>query len=577
MTRQSILFRACRPLAVIAASTLALLAQAPAETEAQARWYDLAKFPIEGKGWTDTKHPYDRLPGRAEGVVRPPVWSLAQDSAGLLYRFVTDANLIRARWKVRKAHLALPHMPATGVSGLDLYVRDAGEWHWLAAGRPVKESVNEQTLVRGLKPGKREYLLYLPLYNGIDTVEVGVPEGASLTPAPPSGRKPVVFYGTSILQGGCAARPGMAYPSIVGRMLDWPTINLGFSGNGKTEPEMAKLLAELDPAVYVMDSLPNLSTAEVSERVGPFVKTLRAAHPDTPIVFVENVTYTDTGFLESRRQKVAESNAALEAIALAMQKAGDQKVFYVPAFSLLGGDGEDTVDGTHPTDLGFLRMAKGVTPVVRRALEAAGNRVPLEEGFEPLFDGKTTSGWRIHEGVPKEHVGGKWWVEDGVLLGTQFPRGKGGFFVTDRQFQDFVLRLDVKLDYPVDSGVFLRMGPDGKSHQVTLDYRPGSDIAAIYLPWTQKYVHRNREGIRALREGEWNQMQIRIEGEPARIRVWLNEQLVTDFTHTAESTAGVPSRGGIALQVHPDVGNLTLWKDDNKVRYRNIRIRPLSQ
>lgn len=568
-----------RALILIALTSLPCFAQAPALSpeEASAKWHDLASLPLEGKGWSNTAHRYDRLPASAEGVVRAPVWSLSHDSAGMLYRFTTDASLLRARWKLRKpTRLALPHMPATGVSGLDLYVRDAGQWRWLANGRPLS-GINEQTLVRGLPKKSREYVLYLPLYNGVESVELGLPEGATLGSASSrvAGRKSILFYGTSILQGGCASRPGMAYPSIVGRMLDWPTINLGFSGNGKTEPEMAKLLAELDPAAYVIDSLPNLSVAEAGERVEPFVKTLRAAHPSTPIVFVENVNYTNSSIVEPQRAKVSEINRIMRRVHDAMKKAGDQHVHYVASWQLYGGDGEDTVDGAHATDLGFLRMAQGVTPILREALRAAGLEAPEEEGFESLFDGKTLSGWKTHEGVAKEHIGGKWWVEDGVLTGTQDPPGKGGFLWLDRRFSDFILRLETKLDYPVDSGVFLRVGPDGKSHQVTLDYRPGSDIGAIYLPWTQQYVHRNFEGVRALKKDQWNGMEIRIEGEPSRIRVWMNGYLLTDFQHTEASTKGVPPAGGIALQVHPDVGKLTLWKADNKVRFRNIRVREL--
>jgi lysophospholipase L1-like esterase len=263
-------------------------------------------------------------------------------------------------------------MPATGVSGLDLYVRDGNKWHWLAGGRPEKPDISESTLASGLKRERREYMLYLPLYNGVDSVEIGVPEGASFEAAPDRYQKlkPAVFYGTSILQGGCAARPGMAYPSIIGRMIDWPTINLGFSGNGKTEPEVAKLLAELDPAVYVIDSLPNLSVAEVAERVEPFVKTLRNAHPTTPVILVENVTYSNAAFVEARRTKVVDANELLRKLHAKLKAAGDKNVYYVPTSKLLGADGEDTVDGTHPTDLGFLRMAEGMAPVVRDALRA---------------------------------------------------------------------------------------------------------------------------------------------------------------------------------------------------------------
>jgi lysophospholipase L1-like esterase len=128
---------------------------------------------------------------------------------------------------------------------------------------------------------------------------------------------------------------------------------------------MAKLLAELDPAAYVLDSLPNLTPEETGERVEPFVRTLREAHPRTPIVLVENVIYTDGGFLESRRKRYSGSNAALRTIYDKLRKAGDRNLHYVPAGDLLGGDGEATVDGTHPTDLGFFRMGQ----VIGKALQ----------------------------------------------------------------------------------------------------------------------------------------------------------------------------------------------------------------
>jgi lysophospholipase L1-like esterase len=265
-------------------------------------------------------------------------------------------------------------MPATGVSGLDLYVKDAGKWHWLGVGKPEKSSVNEQKLIANLKPEKREYLLYLPLYNGVESVEVGVPEKAFIEKAPaasPENTRPIVFYGTSIVQGAVASRPGMTYPSILSRRLNKPAINLGFSGNGRAETEMANLVAEIDAAVYVVDCLPNLSNRqEVEERVPGFLRILREKHPSTPIVLVENIVYADTPFEEIRNQRYREKNEALRRIYQNLIKSGFKRLYYVAGDKMLGFDSDATVDGTHPTDLGFFRIADVLEPFIKNALKS---------------------------------------------------------------------------------------------------------------------------------------------------------------------------------------------------------------
>ncbi|MBP7141826.1 MAG: DUF1080 domain-containing protein [Opitutaceae bacterium] len=553
---------------------------AQATSAPEIAWHNLLKeAKLEGQGWRAMKHPFDRLPAAAEGVVRDPVWKLGEDSTGLRIRFMTDAGSVRARWTLRLERLAMFHMPATGVSGLDLYVRDADTWKWIGVGRPRNTGKSQdQLLVGDLGTGMREYLLYLPLYNGVDSVELGLPAGSRFEPAPDryAERKPIVFYGTSITQGGCASRPGMSYEAILGRRLDWPTINLGFSGNGKSEPEMAQLIAELDPAVYVYDSLGNLTPEQTKERLRPFIKTLRDRHPTTPIVLLEHLYPPHSVFGQNYRTKDSETNGYLRQFYDEMRKAGDKHLHYVAASLLLGGDGEDTVDGLHPTDLGFMRMADGIEPVLRAALVDAGLTIAEEEGFVPLFDGKTLSGWKPHEGMPPIHRAGKWWVEDGVLYGTQDPPGKGGLLWLDRPFTNYILKLQVQVAYPMDTGVFLRVGPTGLSQQVTFDYRPRGYVGRIFIPFLgHTHVSRDTEGVRLVRPDTWNDLTIRIEGNPGRIRVWLNERLVTDFTHSEKTGRGLPATGGIALQVHPDVEGLTTWKAGNAVKFRNVRIKEL--
>lgn len=563
--------------AILGASTVVA-----AHAAADITWFNLAdEVAVEGKAWENTRGRFDRLPAKAEGVVRPEVWKLGQDSAGLRLRFVTNAESLHARWTLRRAdRLALTHMPATGVSGLDLYVRDGGTWRWLAVARPENTGENQRILFQGLARERREYMLYLPLYNGIEMIHVGIPDGAVLEAAPArdQSRPPIAFYGTSIVQGGGASRSGMAYPAILGRKLDWPTINLGFSGNGKMEPEVAGLLAEIEPAAYVIDSLPNLTAEEAQERVEPFLRKLRERRPTTPILLVENIHYGDAAFNEARRLRSEAVNRSLRGVYNRLREEGDKHLHYITSAMLLRGDGEDTVDGTHPTDLGFAGMANGIEPFLREALASGGFTVPDEEGFESLFDGRTLSDWKRHDGMPPIHRGAKWWVEDGVIQGMQDPPGTGGLLWLDRSFQDFVLKLEIQLTYPMDTGVFLRVAPNGLSHQVCIDYRPGSDIGAIFIPFVgHRYVSRFADGARLVNEGGWDKFEIRMEGEPARIRVWMNSRLLTDFRHTPATTRGLPPRGGLAFQVHPDVEGITAWGAGNVVRFRNIRIKELER
>ncbi len=323
------------------------------------KWTDARRLTIEGKGWGDTTSFYHRLPARAKGKVTDPVWDLAQHTSGICVRFVTDAAAVDVRWSVLNKGLEMHHMPSTGVSGVDLYskARD-GSWQWQMNGfeRPMKFPANSASLP--LQPGKWvEHLLYLPLYNGVTSIEIGVPKGASLAPAPQrpvSRRKPIVFYGTSITQGGCASRPGLSYTAIVGRRLDRPVINLGFSGSGRMEPIMSELIAELDPRVFVLDTLWNITVEEAGERIEPFIKTLRAARPKTPILIAEDC--------HIRGLRPTPKGVALRKILKKLAAEGIKGVHFLDNKGMMDKDEEGTVDGCHPNDIGFVCLADAFTP-----------------------------------------------------------------------------------------------------------------------------------------------------------------------------------------------------------------------
>jgi lysophospholipase L1-like esterase len=340
-----------------------------AEELPELEWHAISAKDVCGKGWAETQQPFDRLPAKAQSLVRPAVWELSRHSAGLYVDFTTDAETIAVRWTVTSDRLAMFHMPATGVSGIDLYLHQDDGWHFLGVGRPTESPTNTTELAVGLAKTPATYRAYLPLYNGVSSIEIGVDKGAAFRIEQPAAerRKPVVIYGTSITQGGCASRPGMSYPSILGRRLDVPVLNLGFSGNGKAEPEVAQLLSEIDASVFVIDPLPNLFPEQVTERLPKFLEILRSRRPETPVLLMESPLFPGVPF-STGHDRVSESNENLQRVYQARINAGDRHIALVPACDFTTDGGEATVDGIHPTDVGILKLADALESKLRPLL-----------------------------------------------------------------------------------------------------------------------------------------------------------------------------------------------------------------
>ena len=331
---------------------------------------DLSAFPLYGKVSEETNERYERLPSRLEGVSRGPVWYLGRNSAGLYIRFRSNSTSIYARWE-STFNNSMTHMTDTGTKGLDLYALVDGEWRHVCSAQPQGKK-SEREIISNMDPVEREYMLYLSLYDGVMSLEIGVDEGAFIGhPAVdrPSREKPVVMYGTSILQGGCANRPGMAHTNIIGRRLDREVINLGFSGNALLDIEIAELMASVaDPGLYVLDYVPNAS-AEAIDKVGEdFFRIIRNAHPDVPVIFIEDVIFPTTQFDNRLLEEVTTKNAAQKRLYDRLKKSGEKKIYYISAKGMIGDDGEATVDGIHFTDLGAMRYVDHVLPVMKKAL-----------------------------------------------------------------------------------------------------------------------------------------------------------------------------------------------------------------
>lgn len=330
-------------------------------------WFDASLFTIEGKGWDDTESVYDRLPAKAKDIVRTPVWDLSKCPAGISIRFSTNSSSLAVKWD---GFYAFNNMTALGASGLDLYVKYEGQWKWLSVGKPSKE-LNEVELFSGMTSESRDFILYLPLYNPVKKIELGIPGSFEMKATPPREKKPIVFYGTSITQGTSASRPGMCYSAILGRWLDNPVINLGFSGNGIMEEEVIGLLSELDPILYVLDTMPNMEESSINKREEAAIRKLRMARVNTPIVLVDSLFYCDAFLIKSRMNRCISSNKAQRDIYDKLVKEGVGDLYHIKGDSLIGSDGEGTIDGTHFTDLGYMRFSERLVGLLAKLIESS--------------------------------------------------------------------------------------------------------------------------------------------------------------------------------------------------------------
>ena len=314
-------------------------------------------FILEGTLINDSykENRYDRLPLSYKEVVRKPVWELSKASAGMSIRFLSNSTSIAVKWTVLN-NFSMNHMAETGIKGVDLYFNNDGTWQYLNTARPTGKE-NESTLMVNMSKEMREYKMYLPLYDGIETIEVGIDSNSVIKKPLKRYTESIVFYGTSITQGGCASRPGMVHTNIISRKLNVDCINFGFSGNGMMEQPINALISEFDPLFYVIECLPNMTTEQVKDRTIPLVNTLQKKRPDTPIIFVENFMGEPSVLNKKEEASTIQKNAALKAEYLKMIESGFKNIFYISSENATGDDHEGTVDGIHFTDLGFSRYA----------------------------------------------------------------------------------------------------------------------------------------------------------------------------------------------------------------------------
>jgi lysophospholipase L1-like esterase len=335
----------------------------------QLKYYNADAFPLYGKISEQTETRYERLPAALRNVSRPPVWVLGKNTAGLFLRFRTNSTTIGLTWSLYENHI-MSHMALTGIKGFDLYCYENDGWRFVNSAQPAANAMDNTTLVIvNMDDREKEMMLYFPLYDGVTALQIGIDSTATIAPpaiATPMREKPVICYGTSILQGGCASRPGMVHTSILSRRFNREFINLGFSSNGQLDYEIAELIASREAALIILDFVPNASVQQMQERMEKFYSIIRTKQPLTPILFVEDPPFPSGKYNRMLQREIEDKNTTVREICDRIKAQGDTHIEFIPQGDIIGTDNEATVDGVHFTDLGFMRYADYLEPYVEK-------------------------------------------------------------------------------------------------------------------------------------------------------------------------------------------------------------------
>ncbi|HYF51976.1 MAG TPA: SGNH/GDSL hydrolase family protein [Planctomycetota bacterium] len=347
----------------------------PSETDLQ--WHVNpvdAPFRLAGFAWYAQDKIFRRMPKEPRHKLTDLVNMLANHTAGGQIQFRTDSTRLALKVTLLGPH-AMDHMTAVGECGFDCYISEGGPSRYYSSTRfDRSKSEYECWMFLNLPKKMRTLTLYFPLYQGVKEVSVGLDSGSQIEAPPPYVVKnPVVVYGTSITQGGCANRTGMAYTNILARRLNAEIINLGFSGSGCGEPEVARTINEIaNPSMLVIDNDGNMrDLALINERMPAFLSILREVHKTTPILVISRPRFsTETIFPDMIAYRNLRRDAYRK-IVEDRRAQGDRNVEFFDGANLYGDDvwEECTVDGVHSTDLGYIFMAKALEPVFRKLLK----------------------------------------------------------------------------------------------------------------------------------------------------------------------------------------------------------------
>ena len=336
-------------------------------------WFDPMEEPfgLVGFEWIKQDSVYRRLPVHPDWEIREAVTQLANHTAGGQIRFKTNSKKIMIKVKLRERS-GMYHMPATGQSGFDLYLDEKGTQRYIRTTRFPHDSIWYQVeLFNSDENQAGTFTINFPLYNGVNFLQIGLEEGASLeAPDPFNNPGKFVIYGTSITQGGCVCRPGMAYSNILSRKLGVQFVNLGFSGNGRGEPALAHLINQISGTSFIILDYEANANETIMNTLGSFVDILREKYPDISILIMSKIRYASAVVGSSAYKLLMDNRDFQKNLVAERKEAGDMHIYFLDGSEVLGDDYDEcTVDGAHPSDLGSLRIADALLLAIEDILK----------------------------------------------------------------------------------------------------------------------------------------------------------------------------------------------------------------
>lgn len=350
---------------LIALALIGFVSSASAE-----KWVDARDLAIHGHTQKCEQHPYHRIDHAATNLNKK-LATMAEEAAGLYVTFKTNSSFIAASWSI------VPHKTRDNMSmiiqrGLDLYIKQDGEWRYAQSSRITPDPAvtsYKKLLVKRLPKEEKEFMLYLPGWSEVKSLQIGIEEGATIEGTPSPFRHKVVVYGSSITHGACASRAGMTYTAIMSRNLGIDFINFGFAGQCMMQPEFLEILQKCEADAFIFDTFSNPSAKVIEARLANFVEGITKAHPGKPLIFIQSAIPLETCVDPGKRAKRELRFATAARIMKELQKQY-KDIYLLDVKDVIGKDG--SADNTHPNDLGFSRFVDTYQPKIAKILKKYG-------------------------------------------------------------------------------------------------------------------------------------------------------------------------------------------------------------